>query len=961
MGSQWALNGPSSRPAWKCLISRSRSSEPQPSRDAAIRVDATRGPIATRLSPAMLGRVQWEAALLFPFRSKPINSELRGSGRDSAEPKAKPKAARDGGSVAAGGTSARHDTVPRQNPPRPHTGDPPRGTAWVSAVPWRRYAAELCSSCPTVVPSPLPVPPKSNGRCSCPVCSARWWDHHPAVLCCSCFPYQWGSCSASTDTYSQALSFRGSAGFSGTAQEAAAENGPEGRGVGEEVSCAAVNSSKTMEAPVPPMAAPLCLVHNEDCKLSLNPAALAVLRGVTQPVVVVAIVGPLDSGKSFLVKRLAQKCTGSPLGNAVQTQTKGIWMWCLPHPCKPGVTLVLLDTEGLGKDNKGDSRNDAWIYTLALLLSSTLVFNSKETSSHLMLEKLRLMMDLTHHVRVHVRVQADKAEPDDEFARIFPGIVWVMRDYTQQEGERPIEFMTQMYKLQRRLRSFFPHQELFMLERPAADRDLARLEVLREDQLRPRFRQQEEAFYQHIWKEAPVKVLLNRSQVTGKVLACLVETYLTAITTGSVLCMESALTVVAEAENSTAVEEAMAEYQRGMEQGLMLPVTSHDALMAMHQDWKQRASTFFLSHAFANTGQCYQALLMDKLEAAKEEFCRRNEAASERRCRAVLQELWGDGELHMQRGHYTVPGGMQLFQEELKRVVEEFKQMPDKGVKAEAVLEEFLREKRLEMTEMWLDRADQQCKEVLDGATATARVLEERLEERLEEHRQQQRAELLKLREVKEVVELRICNLEKQQEVMLAEVAVVKMGVEKQLEEQQQAALDMVTAAQEAAGAQLKEQRQQQQVMLAEVAAVKEALEKQLEEQRQQQQVMLAEVTATKKAVEKQLEQQQQQVALAEVTTTQYVAEVQLEERWQQWAQQLREEQSLVLSQRLEELEAQLQEGRGGEAAALQQVEPMQEEEQAVLSWRSTLLKFLEKVVMPILIILVKRMVNNAT
>lgn len=443
--------------------------------------------------------------------------------------------------------------------------------------------------------------------------------------------------------------------------------------------------------------------------------------------------------------------------------------------------------------------------------------------------------------------------------------------------------MRKYNELQRRLRNFFPHHKLFMLGQPVADRVLAQMEVLRDDQLQPQFRQQEEAFCQHIWKEAPVKVLLNSSQVTGRVLARLAETYVAAITTGSVPCVESALTVVVEAENSTAVEAAVAEYRQGMEQGLVLPTASHDALMAVHRDWKQRAGTFFLSHAFANTRQCYQALLMDKLEAAKEEFCRRNEEASEQRCCAVLRELWGDTELRMKRGDYVVPGGRRLFQEDLKRVLEEYERRPDKGVKAEAVLKEFLRVKGLEMMEMWLDWVDQQCKAVLAEVAAATQTVEKKLEKQLEEHRQQQRAELTKMRMVKEKVEQRICILEKQQEAMLAEVAAIKKMVEKQ--------------------------------------------------------------------------QEQQQVALAEVTALQEAAEAQLEERWQRWAQQLQEEQNLVLSQRLQELEARLQEGRGCEAAALQQ---MQEEDQTVPSWRSTLLKFLDKVVVPILIRLVNSVVNNA-
>lgn len=43
---------------------------------------------------------------------------------------------------------------------------------------------------------------------------------------------------------------------------------------------------------------------------------------------------------------------GFRLGSTVQSETKGIWMWCVPHPSKPDRTLVLLDTEGLGDVEK---------------------------------------------------------------------------------------------------------------------------------------------------------------------------------------------------------------------------------------------------------------------------------------------------------------------------------------------------------------------------------------------------------------------------------------------------------------------------------------------------------------------------------------------------------------------------------------------------------------------------------
>ncbi|XP_040502441.1 guanylate-binding protein 1-like [Gallus gallus] len=493
-----------------------------------------------------------------------------------------------------------------------------------------------------------------------------------------------------------------------------------------------------MDAPVLPMPAPLCLVTNKDGVLALNPAALAVLQEVAQPMVVVAITGPYRTGKSFLMNRLAQKRTGFPLGPTVYAETKGIWMWCLPHPRQPRVTLVLLDTEGLGDPSKNDNHSDAWIFTLALLLSSTLVYNSVGTIDQRALEQLRLVTELSEHIRV--REKDDN--PAFNFVGIFPGFIWTVRDFMLQlrAGEKTLsedEYLEDVMRLQtgggqkaqernelrRCLRNFFPRRKLFTMEQPPADANLTRLEELREDELQPGFRKQVDAFCRYIWEEAPVKVLPGGHQVTGSALAYLMEKYVAAISSGSVPCVESAVKALARAENTAAVQAAVAEYQRGMEQGLVLPTASYDALLAVHQDCEQRAITLFLSRAFANHEHQYHDELVHKLEAAKEEFCQRNKEASEQRCRTVLQELWRDMELRLQRGDYVARGGAQLFKDDLNRVLEEYKQRHDKGVRAEAVLKEFLREHEglaqvLKATEVQLELAERQQ----EAAAAEAEV-----------------------------------------------------------------------------------------------------------------------------------------------------------------------------------------------------------------------------------------------
>ncbi|KAI4590775.1 hypothetical protein MJG53_001824 [Ovis ammon polii x Ovis aries] len=102
---------------------------------------------------------------------------------------------------------------------------------------------------------------------------------------------------------------------------------------------------------------PICLVENDNEILSVNQKALQILEKISQPVVVVAIVGLYRTGKSYLMNRLAGQNHGFPLGSTVQSETKGIWMWCVPHPSKENHTLVLLDTEGLGDVEKEVIKN----------------------------------------------------------------------------------------------------------------------------------------------------------------------------------------------------------------------------------------------------------------------------------------------------------------------------------------------------------------------------------------------------------------------------------------------------------------------------------------------------------------------------------------------------------------------------------------------------------------------------
>ena len=68
------------------------------------------------------------------------------------------------------------------------------------------------------------------------------------------------------------------------------------------------------------MSEPMCLIGNTEEHLVTNQEALRILSAITQPVVVVAIVGLYRTGKSYLMNKLAgkergeaQHCLLSPL------------------------------------------------------------------------------------------------------------------------------------------------------------------------------------------------------------------------------------------------------------------------------------------------------------------------------------------------------------------------------------------------------------------------------------------------------------------------------------------------------------------------------------------------------------------------------------------------------------------------------------------------------------------------
>lgn len=512
------------------------------------------------------------------------------------------------------------------------------------------------------------------------------------------------------------------------------------------------------------MSDPLCLIENNNGHLVVNPEALKILSAITQPLDVVAIVGLYRTGKSYLMNKLAQKKKGFSVGSTIQSHTKGIWMWCMPHPEKPNHTLVLLDTEGLGDVEKGDNKNDAQIFALAMLLSSTFVYNTMNTIDQQALDLLYYVTEVSDLLRT-ISPELNVVENEADVS-IFPDLVWTLRDFfldLEQDGQsitadeylenslRPkqgTDQSIQNFNLPRLcIQKFFPRRKCFIFDSPAHRKKLAQLEVLDNNELDPEFVLQVTDFCSYIFRNSKTKIHSAGIQVNGSDLENLVLTYTKAISSRDLPCMENSISALAQIKNSEAVRKAIARYTQQMDQKVKFPTESHSELLDLHKASEKEALEVFLKNSFNDEDQNFKKELEMQLQAKLDEFNKQNLKASSDRCSALIQSIFGPLENSVKQGIYSKSGGHCLFIQKTEELKARYYQEPMKGVQAEEVLQKYLQSQKVTsdailQTDQTLTAKQKQLDEEMArkrAAEAEKLANQKRIEERQRAHKEYMR------------------------------------------------------------------------------------------------------------------------------------------------------------------------------------------------------------------------------
>nr|XP_048309663.1 guanylate-binding protein 1-like isoform X10 [Myodes glareolus] len=522
------------------------------------------------------------------------------------------------------------------------------------------------------------------------------------------------------------------------------------------------------------MPGPVCLIENSDQELVANQEALDILYFIKQPVVVVAIVGSYRTGKSYLMNKLAGKQKGFSLGSTEPSHTKGIWMWCVPHPQKPGHTLVLLDTEGLGDVAKEDNENDCWIFALAVLLSSTLIYNSLEAINQEAMDQLHYVTELAN--RIKSKSSPDECGIDDSanFVGFFPVFVWTLRDFSLEleingKPVTPDEYLENSLALiketdktpknlnesRKCIRKFFPEKKCFVFDRPADKTYLSKLETITEGDLSKEFVEQVGEFTSYIFSSAKVKTLSGGLKVDGPRLQSLVVTYVNAIRSGELPCMENAVLALAQIENSAAVQKAIEHYEEQIKQKVQLPTETLQELLDFLRPIEREALEVFMKNSFKDVDQMFQKELKDLLDARQDAVVKKNIDVSSAHCSDLLQDIFGPLEEEVKQGTFSKPGGYFLFLQRKQELEKKYNQAPGKGLQAEKMLKAYFeskegvaatllkmdqslteKEKEIEVERIKAEAAEAANRELKEMQTMQAQMMEEKEKSHREHVRQ---------------------------------------------------------------------------------------------------------------------------------------------------------------------------------------------------------------------------------
>ncbi|KAL3871944.1 hypothetical protein ACJMK2_039916 [Sinanodonta woodiana] len=461
---------------------------------------------------------------------------------------------------------------------------------------------------------------------------------------------------------------------------------------------------------------PLCLIDSDkDGKLMAVDDVLNRISQIPKQLNVVAIAGLYRTGKSYLLNRLAQVNKGS-----LNCDVKRISLMACTLSLKKFANWsrrekVIGNSVHLFFDMFGDKNHDNWIFTLATLLGSTLVYNAMGKFDQDALEKLSFITELSKHVKISDSPSSQKGAEDLDL--YLPLFILALRDFCLElkSNGRDItsdEYLEECLSVRSGnkdfdvryntpricIRKYFRRRKCFTFDRPGSKTTLKKLETLTDEDLEEEFGEDSNKFADFVLRECLPKFLDNGQPVNGRMFATLTQAYVAAIRHGKIPCIESALNMMAQIENNKVVEACVQLYVEKMNNTLQFPDPNDNDLSDAHHRCLKDAIDLFLKKAVYDQNHEYQREANEKKNGEYDNFKKRNEHVSEVKSKEALLQL------------YTRAGGYGLYQQDIMKIKDDYEKLTGLGCKKQETILKYLESKWVEGQTIL--QADQQVTEM---------------------------------------------------------------------------------------------------------------------------------------------------------------------------------------------------------------------------------------------------------
>ena len=339
-------------------------------------------------------------------------------------------------------------------------------------------------------------------------------------------------------------------------------------------------------------AIPFVTFNDSTKKFIINEEAIKIIsKEENTQIGILSLVGKYRTGKSFLLNRVLidkKSLKGFDVGPTIKPCTKGIWLWSTPLIISNNYSptpfpAYLIDTEGLGAYDE-EINHDSKIFLIAILISSLFIYNSFGTIDEVALNNLSLILNLSKSLKLRNNTNSlnTKDDDDEEMAKYFPSLLWLLRDFAlkledsegnvitakqylenalmKQKGST--ESIEEKNLVRKMIKTYFLERDCFPMVRPVEnENDLQNLMSLPDDKIRPEFLRQSEMLRNKIYMKIKPKNF-NGKILSGHMLINLLESIIGAINEGAIPVIENSWNYIESSECLKSIKENTEYYKK---------------------------------------------------------------------------------------------------------------------------------------------------------------------------------------------------------------------------------------------------------------------------------------------------------------------------------------------------------------------------------------------------------------